>query len=202
MKSSFTGLVQRLRQFSRSAAQDAPTLPPAHDAVTAEFARPITLTINGEVFRVNVATGRTLLDLLRYDLGLTGTKENCRMGSCGACTVLIDGRAIKSCLTLTIRLQGKHIQTVEGLINKDGSLDPLQQAFVQQAGFQCGYCTPGFLMMSKEILDTNPSPSEDEIREGLVGNICRCTGYGQIIEAVLAASRIQVVPEGKSLKDE
>lgn len=154
-----------------------------------EVEREVHFQINGEIYPLKVRSDRTLLDLLRWDVGLTGTKENCRMGSCGACTVLVEGQAMKSCLLLAVRMDGKRIETIEGLSRPRGGLHPLQQAFIKEAGFQCGYCTPGFIMMAKELLEENRSPAEEEIKRSLVGNICRCTGYGQIIRAVQWAAR-------------
>lgn len=147
----------------------------------------IELKVNGELFRVRVETCRTLLEVLREHLGLTGTKEGCNKGDCGFCTVLIDGKAVLSCLTLAIEAQGKDILTIEGLSNGD-KLHPIQQAFVDHGAIQCGFCTPGMIMSAKALLDRNPNPTEDEIREGISGNICRCTGYLKIVEAIQAVA--------------
>jgi carbon-monoxide dehydrogenase small subunit len=148
----------------------------------------MTFNVNGEQYTVRVDTRRTLLEVLRETLGLTGTKEMCNKGDCGGCTVIMDGRPILSCLTLAIEAQGKKITTIEGLA--DGyTLHPLQQAFVDAGAIQCGYCTPGFIMSAKALLDRHPHPTEDEIKEGIANNICRCTGYVQIVEAIQAASQ-------------
>ena len=148
----------------------------------------MTFNVNGEHYTVPVDTRRTLLEVLRETLGLTGTKEMCNKGDCGGCTVIMDGRPILSCLTLAIEAQGKKITTIEGLA--DGyTLHPIQQAFVDAGAIQCGYCTPGFIMSAKALLDRNARPTEDQIKEGIANNICRCTGYVQIVEAIQAASK-------------
>jgi len=149
----------------------------------------IELKVNGELFKLKVETHRTLLEILRETLGLTGTKEMCNKGDCGGCTVIIDGKPVLSCLTLAIEAQGKEIVTIEGLA-KGYELHPIQQAFVDHGAIQCGYCSPGFIMSAKALLDTNPNPTEDEIKEGISNNICRCTGYVQIVEAIQAAAEI------------
>lgn len=143
--------------------------------------------LNGRPVEIEVAPGRRLLDLLREDLGLIGTKEGCGEGECGACTVLVDGKPRLACLTLAVQVEGKHVLTVEGLAQR-GQLHPLQQAFVETAGVQCGFCTPGFLMAAYALLLENPHPTREEVREWLSGNLCRCTGYEQIVEAVLLAA--------------
>ena len=147
----------------------------------------IELRVNGEPCELAVEPQRTLLEVLREDLGLTGAKEACGTGECGACTVLMDGKPILSCLTLAIEAQGKKITTIEGLV-KNGELHPLQKAFIRYGAIQCGYCTSGMILNAKAILDENPRPSRDEILKGLEGNLCRCTGYNKILEAVMAAS--------------
>ena len=149
----------------------------------------IELKVNGELFRVKVETRRTLLEVLRETLGFTGTKEMCNKGDCGGCTVLIDGKPVLSCLTLAIEAQGKDILTIEGLA-KGYELHPIQQAFVDHGAIQCGYCSPGFIMSAKALLDRNPHPTEDEIKEGISNHICRCTGYVQIVEAIQAAAEM------------
>jgi carbon-monoxide dehydrogenase small subunit len=149
----------------------------------------IELKVNGELFRIKVETRRTLLEVLRETLGLTGTKEMCNKGDCGGCTVMIDGKPVLSCLTLAIEAQGKDILTIEGLA-KGYELHPIQQAFVNHGAIQCGYCSPGFIMSAKALLDRNPNPTEDEIKEGISNNICRCTGYVQIVEAIQAAAEM------------
>lgn len=148
----------------------------------------INLRINGMEHEVAVEPYWTLLDVLREKLGMTGTKKGCGTGNCGACTVLLQGRPVSSCLLLAVDARGKDINTIEGLAT-DGNLHPLQEAFIKYGAFQCGYCTPGVLMAAKALLDSNPKPNEQEVKEGLVGNLCRCTGYNRIVQAVMAASR-------------
>jgi len=143
--------------------------------------------LNGRPVEVEAPPGRRLLDLLREDLGLIGTKEGCGEGECGACTVLVDEKPRLSCLTLAIQVEGKEVLTVEGLA-QSGKLHPLQEAFIETAGVQCGFCTPGFLMAAYALLLENPNPTKEEVREWLSGNLCRCTGYEQIVEAVLRAA--------------
>jgi carbon-monoxide dehydrogenase small subunit len=147
----------------------------------------ISLTVNGVMHEIAIEPRRTLLELLRDDLNLTGTKKGCGIGDCGACTVLMDGVATFSCLTLAIQADGCVVETVEGLA-KDGKLDRLQQAFVDQGAVQCGFCTPGMLMSATELLRRDQHPSEREIRRSISGNLCRCTGYQKIVEAIQAAS--------------
>jgi carbon-monoxide dehydrogenase small subunit len=148
---------------------------------------PLDLTVNGEPTQVYVDPAATLLEVLREDLGLTGTKHGCELGECGACAVLLDGVAVLACLVLAAECDGRGVETVEGLA--DGPrLHPLQAAFADVGGSQCGYCTPGVLMTAKALLDTEPDPSRDRIGEALSGNLCRCTGYVQIVEAVEAAA--------------
>ncbi|MCY1212251.1 Carbon monoxide dehydrogenase small chain [compost metagenome] len=147
----------------------------------------IELTVNGEEHQVEVPARRLLSDLLRDDLNLTGTKRGCETGICGACSVLVDGEVVKSCLMLAVQARGRHVMTVEGLA-ADGQLHPLQQCFMDNGGLQCGYCTPGFLMASCALLANHPNPTEDEVRHGLNGNLCRCTGYVGIVESVLSAA--------------
>ena len=149
--------------------------------------RVIRVVVNGTACEVEVPTYRTLLDCLRNDLGLTGSKEGCGVGVCGACTVLLDGKMISSCIALAVFADGRTVETVEG-IAEDERLHPVQQAFVDAGGFQCGICTPGQVMSAKALLDANPHPSDDEIREWMVGNLCRCTGYYKILESVRTAA--------------
>lgn len=149
---------------------------------------PLTLKINSEVYDLDVPADRTLLDVLRIDLGLTGTKINCLDAECGVCTVLIDGLAVNSCVTLALQCRGKSIVTIEGL-EEDGRLHPLQSAFIEHGAVQCGYCIPGMLLTAKALLDENAMPDEKTIREGLSGTLCRCTGYQKIVDAVAAAAR-------------
>jgi aerobic-type carbon monoxide dehydrogenase small subunit (CoxS/CutS family) len=144
----------------------------------------INVTINGEPFQLAVKSHHTLLKVLREQLGLTGTKIGCENGECGACTVLLDGEPINACLMLAVEADGHAIESVEAL-SKDGALHPLQQAFIDQNAIQCGFCTPGMLMTGKALLAKNPHPSEDEVRQALVGNLCRCTGYLRIIRAIM-----------------
>jgi aerobic-type carbon monoxide dehydrogenase small subunit (CoxS/CutS family) len=150
----------------------------------------LALTVNGERTQLLVPVHKTLLEVLREDMGLTGTKHGCELGECGTCTVLVDGRPQLSCLLLPIQMEGRAVTTIEGMA--DGSrLHPLQQAFAELGAAQCGYCTPGILLAARSLLETNATPSRDEIREALAGNLCRCTGYVKILEAVeLAAERM------------
>ncbi len=147
----------------------------------------ITLTVNGKKREVDVKSHTRLLDVLREDLGLTGTKEGCGKGECGACTVIMDNKVVASCLVLAPQADGAEIQTVEGLGGKD-KLHPIQQSFIETGAVQCGFCIPGMIMSSKKLLDEKINPSEEEIKRGLSGNICRCTGYVKIIDAVKEAS--------------
>ena len=147
----------------------------------------ITLTVNDEVIEVSVPSRRLLADLLRDDLALTGTKRGCETGVCGACSVLVDGRVVKSCLSLAVQATGKRITTIEGLAQGE-TLHPLQESFMQCGGLQCGYCTPGMVMTSCAMLKDNTKPTADEVRHGLNGNLCRCTGYTQIVESILNAA--------------
>jgi len=150
--------------------------------------RVIRLRVNGAAHDVEVPTYRTLLDCLRNDLGLTGSKEGCGVGVCGACTVLLDGKMISSCIALAVFADGREVTTVEGLA-EDERLHPVQQAFMDAGGFQCGICTPGQVVAAKALLDTIPHPSEAEIREWMLGNLCRCTGYYKIVESIQAAAQ-------------
>ncbi|MGB9616562.1 MAG: (2Fe-2S)-binding protein [Desulfomonilaceae bacterium] len=147
----------------------------------------LNITVNGREEDLEIPAHRTLLEVLREDLGLTGTKEGCGEGVCGACTVLVDGRPARACLTLALEVEGRNITTIEGL-SKDGLLDPLQEAFVSRGAVQCGFCTPGMIMASKALLEENPCPSEDDIKYALAGHFCRCTGYAKILDAVKAAA--------------
>ena len=143
--------------------------------------------LNGKPVETDAADNARLLDVLRDTLGLTGTKEGCGVGECGACTVIVDGAAVDSCLYPALRANGKNVTTIEGLA-KDGRLDRLQQAVLDHHALQCGFCTPGFIMSAKALLDQNPHPSREEIKIAIAGNLCRCTGYEQLIEAVLDAA--------------
>ena len=149
------------------------------------------LRINGITYEVAVEPRRTLLEVLRDNLSLTGAKKACDTGDCGACTVLMDGKPVASCLVLAVEAQGKDIITIEGLA-KDGQLYPIQKAFVEYGAIQCGFCTPGMILSAKALLDRNPKPTEDEVKDAIVGNLCRCTGYAKIIEAIVAASKILI----------
>jgi aerobic carbon-monoxide dehydrogenase small subunit len=148
---------------------------------------PIELIVNGEARRTAVETRKTLADMLREDLRLTGTHLGCEHGVCGACTVILDGRAVRSCLVFAVQARGAEVTTVEGLA-PDGELTPVQAAFRAEHGLQCGFCTPGFVVSATALLDRNPDPSDSEIREGMSGNLCRCTGYQGILRAVRAAA--------------
>ncbi len=147
----------------------------------------IVLKVNGTNYHLNVETHRTLVEVLRETLGFTGTKKSCNEGECGTCTVLMDGKPVASCLVLAVAAQGKEITTIEGLA--DGvTLHPVQEAFVKHAGIQCGFCTPGMVLTSKALLDENPEPTSTDVRRAISGNLCRCTGYQQIVDAVMAAA--------------
>jgi len=146
----------------------------------------IRMRLNGKKVEVEIPANRLLIDCLRYDLGLTGTKEGCSVGVCGACTVLMDGEMISSCLALAVFADGHEITTVEGLA-KNGELHPVQKSFIQNGGFQCGICTPGQVVAAKALLDEIPKPSEEQIKEWMMGNLCRCTGYYKIIESIQKA---------------
>ncbi|MSQ32626.1 MAG: (2Fe-2S)-binding protein [Dehalococcoidia bacterium] len=147
----------------------------------------IRLKVNGKSHRVEVEPRRLLVDCLRYDLGLTGTKEGCSMGVCGACTVIMNGNTVASCLTLAVQADGAEITTIEGIAPGEGKLHALQQSFIDKGGFQCGICTPGQIVAAKALLDYNPKPTKEEVREWMMGNLCRCTGYYKIIDSIVAA---------------
>lgn len=149
----------------------------------------ITLYVNDEPRELLVDVKRTLLDVLRNDLGLTGTKKGCDMGECGACTVLLDGQAVTSCLVLAVETDGREIKTIEGLGGDPGQLHPVQKAFVEKGAIQCGYCAPGMVMSAVGLLNENPAPTEEEVRAAMAGNLCRCTGYVKIIDAVLSVGK-------------
>ena len=150
----------------------------------------ITLTINGERAEVAVEPRWTLLEMVREALRFTGAKEGCGTGDCGACSMIVDGRLVTSCLMLAAQADGRAVVSIEGLAT-NGTLHPVQQAFIDTGGVQCGFCTPGMIMAAKSLLDHNPSPSLEEVREGLAGNLCRCTGYAKIYEAVMRAAERQ-----------
>jgi carbon-monoxide dehydrogenase small subunit len=155
-----------------------------------DMSQRIRFKVNGVMEEVNVEPGWSLAYVLREVLNLMGTKVGCETGNCGTCTVLVDGKAIKSCLLLAVKAKGKEIVTIEGLKGKEGGLHPLQEAFMEHFAVQCGYCTPGMILAAKALLDENPNPTEEEVRRGLSGNLCRCTGYVKIVEAVLAAKEM------------
>ncbi|MBW1785661.1 MAG: (2Fe-2S)-binding protein [Deltaproteobacteria bacterium] len=149
--------------------------------------RLIALTINGKLHEVAVAPNLTLTDLIRYDLGLTGTKKGCEVGDCGTCTVIMDGKPVNSCLVLAVQADGREVLTIEG-VETDEGLHPIQQAFVEKGAIQCGFCSPGMILSAKSLLERNPSPDEGEIRTAISGNLCRCTGYQKIVEAIKEVS--------------
>jgi carbon-monoxide dehydrogenase small subunit len=146
------------------------------------------IIVNGQAYETAVEPWRTLLDVLRYELELTGTKEGCSTGSCGSCTVLMDGKAVNACLVFIAEAEGKEITTIEGL-SQAGKLHPLQQAFMDEGAVQCGFCTPGVILTAKAFLDSNPQPTEARIREAIAGNLCRCTGYDKIVRAIMSVAR-------------
>jgi carbon-monoxide dehydrogenase small subunit len=149
----------------------------------------ITLKVNAVTYTLDVLPQRTLVEVLRETLGLTGTKKSCNEGECGACTVLMDGKPVASCLLLAIDAQGKEILTIEGL-SEGEKLHPIQEAFLKNGGIQCGFCTPGMVMSAKAFLDEHPKPTPAEVRKAIVGNLCRCTGYQQIVDSIMAASKM------------
>ena len=149
----------------------------------------IRFVLNGKSYALRVKPWRTLLEMIREDLHLTGTKEGCGQGECGSCTVIMGGNPVNSCLVPAVEADGQEISTIEGL-SKGDELDPIQDAFVAHAGMQCGFCTPGMIMSAKALLNRNPNPTEEEIREGIAGNFCRCTGYTKIVESIGAAAEM------------
>ena len=148
----------------------------------------IKVTVNGILYELSVQPWETLLDVIREHLGLTGTKEGCGLGECGACTIIMDGKTVNSCLVLAVEADNRVITTIEGLANGD-ELHPIQEAFIKCGGLQCGFCTPGMIMSTKALLEENPSPDEEEIRKAIAGNFCRCTGYTKIIESIKVAAK-------------
>jgi carbon-monoxide dehydrogenase small subunit len=148
----------------------------------------VRLTVNGTLYEFSVHPWETLLEAIRDRLALTGTKEGCGLGECGACTVIMDGKTVNSCLVLAVEADGKQVTTIEGLADGE-ELHPLQEAFIEHGGLQCGFCTPGMIMSAKALLDETPNPSGQEIRRGLAGNLCRCTGYTKIIDSVTSAAK-------------
>jgi len=153
----------------------------------------ITLTVNGSVEQVDVPGNYTLLQMLREKLALTGTKNGCATGECGACTVILNGDAVNSCMVIAAECDGAEVTTIEGL-SKNGVLDPVQQMLIEEGGVQCGFCTPGVVMSARALLNRNPDPTEFEVRDALSGNLCRCTGYNRIVKAVLKAAQYQPSP--------
>lgn len=149
--------------------------------------RMVKFQVNGEQTAIDVEPTKTLLDVLREDLFLTGTKRGCDSGECGACTVLLNGQAVHSCLILAAELEGQDVLTIEGLSKNPKELHPLQKAFIEKGAVQCGFCTPGLMMSAKALLDRNPNPTEEEVRHSISGNLCRCTGYSKIVDAILTA---------------
>lgn len=148
----------------------------------------ITLTVNGDEHVALVKANTTLLDLLREEFDYTGTKKGCELGDCGACTVLLDGEPVNSCIILAVEVDGRSVTTIEGL-EKEGKLDVVQEAFINHGAIQCGYCSPGMILSGRALLNRNPNPTEREVREAIAGNLCRCTGYVRIVEAILAAAK-------------
>lgn len=157
----------------------------------------IHITVNGEPYDLYVAPNRILVDLIREDIGLTGTKKGCGSGDCGACTIIMDGKAVNSCLILAVEADGAEILTIEGL-RRDGQLHPIQKSFIEHGAIQCGFCTPGMILAAKALLDSCPHPTEEQARSAISGNLCRCTGYSKIIEAILGVRNTDSVstPDG------
>ena len=152
---------------------------------------PVSITVNGQVHQATVPAHRLLVNFLREDLGLTGTKVGCETGQCGACTILLDGVSVKGCTVLAAQADGAEVTTIEGL-GSEGSLHAVQEGFWEHHGLQCGYCTPGMIMAGADLLAKNPDPSEEDVREALAGNLCRCTGYHNIVKAVMSAAKAEV----------
>ena len=152
------------------------------------MAREVAFVFNGNKMKMTVEDHWTLLHLIREELGYTGTKEGCGSGECGACTVIVDGEAVNSCLFLAAEIDGRELLTIEGLASKDGTLHPIQKAFVSKGGIQCGFCSPGMILSAKALLDGNSNANEDDIKEAIAGNLCRCTGYVQIIDSIKSVS--------------
>jgi len=158
------------------------------------------LTVNGEVHEVVVDTCRSLLDTLREEVGLTGTKKGCDVGDCGACTVIVDGEPVNACLILAVEAEGRQIETIEAMQEDVDILHPLQDAFMRHGASQCGFCTPGILMMAKKLLDDHPDPTDADIRFGLSGNICRCTGYTKIFDAIKSAAQVMAATRQQQMQ--
>ena len=159
----------------------------------------ITFSVNGEPCEIAVIPNRSLLDALRSEAGLAGTKKGCDVGECGSCTIIMNGKPVNACLVLAAEAQDSQITTIEGLQSADGALHPLQECFMQSGAAQCGFCTPGILVAAKALLDENPSPTTDEIRFAIAGNICRCTGYTKIIDAISAAAPVLIDVKNKEV---
>ncbi len=157
----------------------------------------ISLTVNGDTYNLAVEAWRTLNEVLREDLNLTGTKLGCGSGDCGACTVIVDGKSVSSCLTLAVEMDGRQILTVEGLAPSGETLHPIQEAFIEKGAIQCGFCTPGMELSALNLLKTNPLPSDTQIRSAISGNLCRCTGYNKIVDAIAEAGR-RMAPQSKT----
>jgi carbon-monoxide dehydrogenase small subunit len=157
----------------------------------------VTLTVNGDEHVALVKANTTLLDLLREEFDYTGTKKGCELGDCGACTVLLDGEPVNSCLILAMEADGRSVTTIEGL-EQNGKLDVVQEAFIQHGAIQCGYCSAGMILSSRALLNRNPKPSEQQVREAIAGNLCRCTGYVNIVQAILAAAEAQAEAQSKA----
>ena len=168
----------------------------ATDSASQTLSRTIEVTVNGRRYARSVPTRRTLADFLRMDLGLTGTHLGCEHGVCGACTVVLDGETVRSCLMFAVQANGAELLTIEGVAPGPGELNDVQQAFWDNHGLQCGFCTPGMVLSAMDLLDRNPDPTEAEVREEMAGNLCRCTGYHFIVESVLAAARSRASEEG------
>ena len=149
----------------------------------------IALDVNDRIYEIDIEPCETLVEVLRDKIGLTGTKRGCDVGGCGTCTVLFDGKPVYSCMIFAARAEGKKVTTIEGLA-KNGKLHPIQEAFIKYGAVQCGYCTPGMILTAKALLDENPNPTEEEVRVAIAGNLCRCTGYVKIVEAILAAAKM------------
>lgn len=149
----------------------------------------VNMNVNGQAVKIDVDPNARLLDVLREQLDLTGTKEGCGVGECGACTVIVDGEAVNSCMVLAASMEGRRVETIEGLASPDGDLHIIQEKFIEHSALQCGFCTPGLVMSTKAFLDVNEEPTRDEIKTAISGNLCRCTGYSQIIDAVEDAAR-------------
>ena len=147
------------------------------------------ITVNGVSYQMEVEPRKTLLEFLREDLNLTGAKEGCGLGECGTCTVLLDGKPIKSCITLALQANRREVMTIEGMEKSEGTLHPIQQAFIDHGAIQCGFCTPGMVLSARALLDENRTPTEFEVRQAIAGNLCRCTGYQKIVEAILSVSK-------------